>query len=103
MSNNNVYPATSPYYESQIVNNQYLDVMVNRPIYQDPTDQYWQISPIYNLRPDLLANDLYNDSRLWWVFAQRNPNKLKDPLYDFVQGVSIYIPTLSTIKSSLGL
>lgn len=96
-----LYPPTSPYYESNVVNRQYLDVMVNRPIPSDPTDVYWQITPTYNLRPDMLAFDLYTDSRLWWVFAQRNPNKLKDPLFDFVSGIEIYIPKLSVIKNAL--
>lgn len=97
------YPATSPYFLTDVVNRQYLDIMINRPIYSDPTDMYWEITPVYNLRPDLLASDLYDDSRLWWVFAQRNPNTLKDPLFDFVQGVSIYIPKQNVINSSLGL
>ena len=97
------YPATSPYFSTSIVNRQYLDVMINRPIFSDPTDVYWEISPVYHLRPDLLASDLYNDSRLWWVFAQRNPNRLKDPLFDFVQGIFIYIPKLDALKTSLGI
>lgn len=97
------YPPTSPYFLTQTVNRQYLDVMVNRPVFSDPTDMYWEITPVYNLRPDLLASDLYNDSRLWWVFAQRNPNTLKDPLFDFVQGVKIYIPKQNVLKSSLGI
>lgn len=95
------YPPTSPYYLSRIVSNQYLGVMVNRPIPADPNDVYWAINPTYNLRPDLLAYDLYTDSRLWWVFAQRNPNTLKDPLFDFITGVEIFIPKLQVIKSSL--
>lgn len=95
------YPQTSPYYLSRVVRNQYLDVMINRPIPADPNDVYWTINPTYNLRPDLLAYDLYTDSRLWWVFAQRNPNRLKDPLFDFVTGVEIFIPKLQVIKSSL--
>lgn len=97
------YPTTSPYYLTPVVNRQYLDVMINRPIFSDPTDMYWEITPVYNLRPDLLASDLYNDSRLWWVFAQRNPNTLKDPLFDFVQGIKIYIPKQNVLKSSLGI
>jgi hypothetical protein len=97
------FTATSPYFNSDIVNGQFLDVMINRPISGDPTDVYWEIPPVYNMRPDLLAHDLYNDSRLWWVFSQRNPNTLKDPLYDFVTGVSIFIPTQDNIRSSLGL
>lgn len=98
-----LYPPTSPYFNSDIVNGIFLDVMINRPIPSDPTDVYWEITSTYNLRPDLLANDLYDDSRLWWVFAQRNPNKLKDPLFDFVQGSFIYIPKQDVISASLGL
>lgn len=95
------YSSTSPYFLTDTVNQQYLDVMANRPIPVDPTDVYWEINATYNLRPDLLAYDLYQDSNLWWVFAQRNPNKLKDPLFDFVSGVSIYLPKLGVLKNSL--
>ena len=98
-----MYPTTSPYNQTTTVNGQYLDVMINRPINGSPTDVYWEIAPTYNLRPDLLASDLYGDSRLWWVFAQRNPNTLKDPLFDFVTGVSIFIPTADSLKVELGL
>lgn len=98
-----MYPATSPYYTSQIVNNNFLDIMNNRSIPSDPTDVYWTITPTYHLRPDLLAHDLYADSRLWWVFAQRNPNAIQDPLFDFVQGTPIYIPQQNLINAALGL
>jgi hypothetical protein len=97
------YPATSPYYLTNTVNDQYLDVLTPRSFYSDPTDTYWTITAGYNLRPDLLAYDLYSDSRLWWVFAQRNPNTLKDPLFDFVSGVNIYIPKLNLLKAQLGM
>jgi hypothetical protein len=95
------YPATSPYFNTAIINKQYLDVMINRPIPSDPTDVQWNITATYNLRPDLLAYDLYNDGNLWWVFAQRNPNRLKDPLFDFITGVTIYLPKMDTIKNAL--
>ena len=97
------YTQSSPYYSTSVVNQQYLDVMSNRPIPGGPTDTYWQITPTYNLRPDLLAHDLYNNSRLWWVFAQRNPNTMKDPFFDFVTGTGIYLPEYSTLQQELGL
>lgn len=97
------YPQTSPYYLSSVVNNQFLDVMINRDIPKDDTDNYWIITQTYHLRPDLLAFDLYNDSRLWWVFASRNPNRLKDPLFDFTVGTGIYIPQESNLKNALGI
>jgi hypothetical protein len=103
MATNNIYPATSPYNATGVVNNKFLDIMVNRTISMQPSDVYWTITPVYEYRPDLLAYDLYNDSRLWWVFAQRNPNRLKDPYFDFVTGVGIYLPKLELLKQTLGL
>ena len=98
-----MYPITSPYYFTDVYDNQYLDFMSNRYIPMLATDVYWAITPPYEYRPDLLAHDLYNDSRLWWVFAQRNPNTIKDPLFDFIPGTRIYIPKIETLKSSLGI
>ena len=97
------YAQTSPYYLSSIYNDTFLDIMVNRPIPFVNTDLYWEITQTYNLRPDLLASDLYQDSKLWWVFAQRNPNKLKDPLFDFTAGTGIYIPQLPVLREVLGI
>lgn len=100
---NNIYPATSPYYLTEVASKKFLDVMVNRTIPAMSSDVYWTITPVYEYRPDLLAFDLYNDSRLWWVFAQRNPNRLKDPYFDFIPGVNIYLPKMDTLKLSLGI
>jgi hypothetical protein len=100
---NSIYTATSPYYNTDLVNNQFLDIMSNRPIPMDPSDVYWEITSVYEYRPDLLAYDLYSNSMLWWVFAMRNPNMLKDPYFDFVTGVNIYLPKLSAINQALGL
>ena len=98
-----LYPASSPYYNTDTVNNQFLDIMSNRPIPMDPTDVYWEITTVYQYRPYLLAYDLYSNSSLWWVFAMRNPNMLKDPYFDFVTGISIYLPKSNAINQSLGL
>jgi hypothetical protein len=103
MAVNNIYPATSPYNATGIVKNKFLDVMVNRTIPMQPSDIYWEITLVYQYRPDMLAYDLYSDSRLWWVFAQRNPNRLKDPYFDFVAGTGIYIPKMELLKQTLGL
>ena len=97
------YPQSSPYYNTTTFNNQFLDIMVDRPIPKDPSDTYWVITQTYHLRPDLLAYDLYEDSRLWWVFAQRNSNRLKDPLFDFTAGTGIYLPQATTLTDALGL
>lgn len=101
--NNNLYPGTSPYFNTPIVDAKFLDLMSNRPIPMNASDIYYQIPITYEYRPDMLAYDLYNDPRLWWVFAQRNPNRLKDPLFDFKAGVGIYIPKLDTLVKVLGI
>jgi len=103
MASNSLYPASSPYYRTDIVNSKFLDVMINRPIPMQPSDIYWEITTVYEYRPDLLAYDLYADSRLWWVFASRNPNRLKDPYFDFVTGVGIYLPKAELLNQVLGL
>ena len=63
----------------------------------------YEIDRIYAYRPDLLAYDLYGTPRLWWVFAQRNPNEIEDPIYDFKPGTVIRIPKLSNLQNDLGL
>ena len=103
MASNDLYPRSSPYYETGIFNGNFLDVMVDRSIPKLPSDRYWVITEIYNNRPDMLAYDLYNNPKLWWVFASRNPNRLKDPYFDFVTGTGIYLPKLDMLKQVLGL
>lgn len=100
---NSIYASTSPYYLTNIINGKYLDIMTPRPIPALSSDVYWTITAVYEYRPDTLAFDLYNDSKLWWVFAQRNPNRLKDPLFDFVAGIQIYLPKIDTLKNVLGI
>lgn len=96
------YSATSPYFKTEIFGN-YLDVMTHRDIPREKDDIVYQIQEVYKHRPDLLAHDLYGDASLWWVFAVRNPNTIKDPVWDFYPGQSIYIPKQSTIERALGL
>ena len=95
------YQSTSPYFLTPL-NGEYLGTMVNRSIPKLADDIRFTINETYNLRPDLLAYDLYGTPNLWWVFAQRNPNSLADPLLDFVTGKNIYLPKKSTLKSVLG-
>jgi hypothetical protein len=100
---NNIYPATSPYYVTNITDGKFLDFLEFRFIPKDQSDVLFTLTAVYQYRPDLLAYDLYNDARLWWVFAERNPNKLGyDPYFDFVTGLEIYIPKLSTLQEVLG-
>lgn len=96
------YSKTSPYFETGQFGS-FLDVLNYRSIPQQFDDIEYVIDTVYEYRPDLLAYDLYGSSSLWWVFAVRNPNILKDPLFDFAAGQIIRIPKKETLVSALGL
>lgn len=96
------YSRSSPYYGTQSWG-KFLDVWSSKTIKADVTDAVYQIDNIYHSRPDLLAFDLYQDSSLWWVFALRNPDVIKDPIFDFLTGTIIYVPTKATVQASLGV
>jgi hypothetical protein len=81
----------------------FLDLWAGKTINPDPSDALYQIDTLYNRRPDLLAYDLYGDANLWWVFTLRNPDILKDPLFDFVSPRVIYLPNKEVVRISLGL
>lgn len=82
---------------------QFLDVLEYRSIPKNAGDVEYKIDAVYKHRPDMLAYDLYGDAKLWWVFAGRNPNVLKDPVFDFYPGQTIFIPKKENLVSSLGL
>ena len=96
------YNAASPYFltgYSQF----FLDVMVNRPIPPKTDDILFTINVTYQYRPDMLAYDLYDNSELWWVFYQRNPNTLQKAPFDFKTGTQIYLPQIATLEQALGI
>ena len=95
------YDATSPYFVTGY-SQFFLDVMENRPIPKENDDRVMIINQTYQYRPDLLAFDLYDNSTLWWVFYQRNPNTLIAPPLDFRVGVQIYLPKITTLRRVLG-
>ena len=84
------YPATSPWHSTKQAS-WFLDIQTPRPITAQSGDQSLVLNAIYNLRPHLLAYDLYQDPSLYWVFCARNPDVIQDPIYDFVTGISIYV------------
>lgn len=91
----------NPWKNTKLVNSQYLGIMKIRPVPTSLNDKLYVIENQYMYRPDLLAYDLYDDYNLWWVFAQRNLDVIKDPIYDFKPGVEIYLPSGNNIRSKL--
>ena len=96
------YNSASPYAATGLYG-QFLDIMQARKITSRVDDVLYAIDSVYQYRPDMLAFDLYNNSALWWVFAARNPNIIKDPIFDFAAGTEIYIPKKETLTIDLGL
>jgi hypothetical protein len=92
----------SPWGKTRFVRNEYLDILSIRTVPEDGDDVVYEIQPQYHQRPDLLAYDMYGDPKLWWVFAQRNMDSLKDPVFDFRSGLEIYVPKGSRLRQLLG-
>lgn len=95
--------AYGPYGTTNLTPAGYLDIMRIRPIPAASNDILYEITTSYTHRPDLLAYDLYGQKELWWVFAQRNLDVIKDPIYDFVAGTKIYLPQGQKLRQFLGL
>jgi alpha-L-fucosidase len=96
------YSQTSPYYQTA-QNSINLEPLTPRTITAELDDQSYTIERTYAYRPDLLAYDLYGTPRLWWVFAQRNPDQIEDPIYDFRPGVTIQLPKPANVSRDLGV
>jgi alpha-L-fucosidase len=96
------YKSTSPWANTDI-NNLYLELIRIRPIPAESDDFQYTIENQYKYRPDLLAFDLYQNPKLWWVFTQRNMDVIQDPIYDFEPGVTIYIPKKTNLQRFLGI
>lgn len=67
----------------------------------DSTDYYYIIPTKYDLKPGLLAYDLYGDAQLLWIFSVYNRDTIIDPLFDFRAGKIIKIPTRQRLNSLL--
>lgn len=92
---------SSPYAKTPLTNG-YLGLLNLIDLPAEIDDVSFTITSRYLYRPDLLAYDLYSDTQLWWVFAVRNKEVIKDSIYDFVTGQTIFLPKTSTIKKALG-
>lgn len=96
------YGDKSPYGTTKVKNKQYLDVLNIRPVPARDDDVLYTVQPQFTHRPDLLAYSVYGTPKLWWVFAQRNMDVLKDPVYDLVAGLEIYLPRQDKLQQFLG-
>ena len=80
----------------------YLDIWDSNVSLSTDGDTSVEIHSKYNLRPDLMAYDLYGSPNYWWIFALKNKDKLIDPVEDFKAGLIITIPPKGGIRSLVG-
>jgi hypothetical protein len=57
----------------------------------------FEITQKYDKRPDILAYDLYNEPKFWWLFAVYNKNSIVDPINDFTIGKRINVPNRNIV------
>lgn len=50
------------------------------------------ITQKYVRRPDILAYELYGDSKFWWIFPLYNRNSIVDPINDFTLNKVLLVP-----------
>lgn len=92
------YPNSSPYAKTP-QSNWYLGLYAHRAIPATSNDQRITLSATYAHRPDRLSNDLYGTPVYWWVFAVRNPDVIRDPIWDFTAGKVIMAPAVEAVRA----
>lgn len=92
-----IYKSSSVYSNTKI-KNWYLDHWEPKKIYPDINDIPYKISVDYDMRPDLAANYFYGNPDYWYIFALRNMDIIKDPVFDFKAGVEIYVPSKKSLE-----
>lgn len=65
----------------------------------DATDYIISISKEYEHRPRKLAQDIYGEPELYWIFREFNKEKIQDPIFDLVEGISIIVPSKQRLLS----
>lgn len=91
------YSSPSPYSQTKL-NSLYLDVANLPNIALDGAEIVVSLPARYSRRPDLMSFELYGTSKLWWIFAAVNPDTVTDPIYDFVEGTTIIVPSQASVK-----
>lgn len=93
-----MYKSHSPWSKTSVLYGTILDIQNKRVLYKDPLDPIVEITQEFNLRPDLFSFEHYGTAKYWWIFAQRNPDSIKDPINDFTTGKEIRVPKIKNIE-----
>lgn len=94
------YSKASPYSETT-QESWYLGIYDPRTFTFSSNDTKMTITAEYQYRPDKLSQALYGTPEFMWVFSVRNPDILKDYIWDMVAGLEIIVPSADTINREL--
>jgi hypothetical protein len=78
----------------------YLDV-AKLPKFDMATGDYVVVPPECENRMDLFSYQQYQSSRLWWVIALANADIIKDTIWDFKSGMTVFVPRDATLLEKL--
>lgn len=95
------YPVTSPYAATPQTS-WYIKNLVFRPVPPDSADTRFTLSTRHQYRPDQLSYDLYTTPNYWWIFCERNPFLRGDPIWGFLAGLQIMVPSIDYLHRVLG-
>lgn len=65
----------------------------------DDSDIIIVVSKEFENRPRKLADELYGEPELYWIFRTFNKEKIQDPIFDLKEGISIIIPEKNRLLS----
>jgi hypothetical protein len=67
---------------------------------EDSTDTFIIVTQQYEKRPDLVSNDAYGTTDLWWAIYEFN--NIRDPLFELKSGQILRIPALDRVLEAIG-
>lgn len=96
------YKRDSFMYRAEKINDIFLGLNNLPTIQKSLKDEVYVIGHGYDERPDLLAHAIYGKTSVWWVFALRNPDVIRDPIRDFKAGTEIIVPAEESVQKLIG-
>jgi len=94
------YSTTKSFLKGAAQRGFYLDVN-SLPSLLRSTGKTVIVPPECEHRIDLFSYQQYSTSRLWWVIALANADIIKDPIWDFKSGMSLFVPTNNQLLEQL--
>jgi hypothetical protein len=78
----------------------YLDTAA-LPIIDTTDGDYIVVPPECENRIDLFSFQQYGSSRLWWIIALANADIIKDTIWDFKSGMTVFVPRDAVLLEKL--